>query len=77
MSLSLVKDRKFTIDELFKAGVISAKAHLYIDIHDKVKSLVKASYKMTKGKAIKEVAHNLNVGVTTVYRAVNMVESFH
>ena len=70
--MTLVKDKLFTIDELFNAGIISAKAHFYIDVTDKVKSLILAT-KMSKGRAIKEVAKNLNITSRTVYNAINIV----
>jgi len=69
---SLIKDKKYSIDELFKAGVISAKAHAYVDISDKVKSLIKAS-NISQSVAIKTVAYNLNIHISTVYRSVNLV----
>lgn len=69
----LVKDKKYSIDELFNAGIISAKAHFYIDVSDKVNSVMKAS-KLSKGRAIKEVAMNLGIAVSTIYRSITMVD---
>ena len=72
--MSLKKDKAYTIEQLFNAGIISAKAHFYIDVHDKVKSLMKAT-RLSKGKAIKEVARNLNITPRTIYNAMNIVSS--
>ena len=70
--MTLVKDKLFTIDQLFNAGIISAKAHFYIDVTDKVQSLILAG-KLSKGKAIKEVAKSLNITPRTIYNAINIV----
>lgn len=68
----LVRDKKYSIDQLFNAGVISAKANFYIDVSDKVQSIIMAS-KISKGKAIKIVAHELNITSRTVYNALNII----
>ena len=66
-----MEDKKYTLQELYKAGVISNKPFLYLDLSNKIKAAMLTGLK--KSKAIREVALASGVTVRTCYRACAMI----
>ena len=64
-------EEKYSILELYRAGVITEKAMHYIDVSEKVAALMRTGLK--KSKACREVALNTGINMRTCYRALNLM----
>jgi hypothetical protein len=66
----MMSEMKYTLAELVRAGVITAKPAFHLDISQKVISLQNQGFR--KAEAIRSVAQGAGVTVATVYRALEL-----
>ena len=59
---------KYSLSELYRAGIISEKPRLYLDIAEKVNELKKLRVKKPRQK----IANDMQISIRTVSRAMNV-----
>jgi len=64
-------DKKYTLQELFKMGLISYKPLFYLEMVNKYNQLIEANVK--KSVAVKQVAELSRVTPKTVYQAIRLL----
>lgn len=65
-----MEEKKYTLEELYRKGLISPCIINYREINDKIRQLV--ATRMKRGEAVRKVADELGITVQTVYNSLKV-----
>lgn len=65
-----MEEKKYTLEELYRKGLISPCIINYREINDKIRQL--EATRMKRGKAVRKVAEELGITVQTVYNSLKV-----
>lgn len=65
-----MEEKKYTLEELYRKGLISPCIINYREINDKIRQLV--ATRMKHGEAVRKVADELGITVQTVYNSLKV-----